>query len=143
MYFARLLSAFLGIGSAPLASATCPLLDLVEYQGKHYALAQDTSPPRSVKLSEWTLRLPPCSAPGQGRASYRIEDSQVFLVGYRGCSSTLGVAEALGITESKLPAHWLSGRINVALGSCFGGWDPANEWFTVEQGRLIEFVSKP
>ena len=126
--------------STNTAIATCPLLDVIEYQGKTYGLATYTNPPGSSKVSAWIKRLPPCSAPGQGRASYRIDGDKVFLVKFWSCGSELTVSDAYEQSEPKLFASWLTGKLDVALGSCNGGWDPAKESFVVKSGELIEFV---
>lgn len=129
--------------SSNVAMATCPLLDLVEYQGKTYPLAQYTNPPSSPKVSSWIRGLPWCSAPGQGRAVYRVDGDKVFLVKFRGCGSELNVSDAYEQSESKMPASWLTGKLDVALGNCIGGWDPAKESFVVRSGELVEFVKVP
>lgn len=125
------------------AMATCPLLDLVEYKGKTYPLAIETNPPPSQRLSEWRFSLLSCSAPGQGRPVYRIEGDQVFLLKFRGCGAELSVAEAYERSEKQRLATWLNGTLDVALGKCTGGWDPAKESFVVEQGRFVRFVERP
>lgn len=125
------------------AMATCPLLDLMVYNGKDYPLAGYTKPPRNQKIDEWVSALPSCSAPGQGRAIYEIDGKTIFLVKFRSCSSELNVSDAYGTTELKIPAKWLDGKFDVALGSCHGGWDPAKESFIVKEGALVEFLKTP
>jgi hypothetical protein len=130
--------------STSTAIATCPLLDVIEYQGKTYSLATYTNPPGSSKVSAWIRGLSPhCSARGQGRASYRIDGNKVFLVKFWGCGSELTVSDAYGQSEPKLFASWLTGKLDVALGNCHGGWDPAKESFVVKNGDLAEFVKVP
>jgi hypothetical protein len=121
------------------AFATCPLLDTIEYRGKAYPLAKWTNAPHNEKVNEWIKSLPLCSAMGQGRAVYRIEDDKVFLIMFSGCGPKLSVSEAFSQPEPVTLATWLNGRIDVARGSCMGGWDPAAEYFVVENGRLVEF----
>ena len=125
------------------AIATCPLLDLVVYQGKNYPLAGYTKPPRNRKIEEWVSTLPSCSAPGQGRAVYEIDGKNIFLVKFRSCSSELSVTDAYGTVGLKIPAEWLDGKFDVALGSCHGGWDRAKESFIVKEGALVEFLKTP
>jgi hypothetical protein len=125
------------------ANATCPLLDTVEYEGKVFALAHWTNAPVNGKVNEWRRALPHCSAMGQGRAVYRIENGEIFLTMFRGCSATLSVSEAYSQPEPKILATWLSGRLDVARGPCTGGWDHAKEYFRVREGRLLEFVQSP
>lgn len=121
------------------ASATCPLLDTIEHQGKVYPLASWTNAPHNKKVSEWIENLPQCSAIGQGRAAYRVEDGKVFLIEFYGCGSKLSASAAFSQSEPTVMAIWLTGKIDVARGRCTGGWDPATEYFVVENGRLIEF----
>ena len=121
------------------AFATCPLLDTIEYQGEKYGLATWTITPSNEKVREWIAHLPWCSAPGQGRAVYRVESGQVFLTAFRGCGSTLPVSDAFSQSGPRTLATWLNGKFDVAKGNCMGGWDPATEWFVVEKGSLIEF----
>jgi hypothetical protein len=139
----RLLTSVMICLSASAALATCPLLDNIEYRGKVYSLARYTNPPFSQKAMEWVRSLPPCSAIGQGRAFYRIDGDKVFLTKYTGCASALSVADAFEQQEPQLLATWLSGKIDVALGRCNGGWDPAKESFVIENGKLIEFIKLP
>jgi len=128
------------ISVANSALATCPQLDTVEHEGKVYSLARYTSPPYSQKVDDWVNNLPWCSAPGHGRAGYRVEGNQIFLVKFSGCIATLSVSDAFSQLEPKKLATWLNGKLDVALGNCNGGWDPAKEYFIVNQGTLIEFV---
>ena len=139
MFKVRSLALLVGIFSGEFATATCPMLDIMEYQGRIYSLARYTSPPSSSKVDDWMRGLPSCSASGQGRASYRVEGEQVFLVEFFGCGTKLSASEAYGTSESRVFASWLSGKMDVALGSCNGGWDPAKEAFVLEQGKLVEF----
>ena len=119
--------------------ATCPLLDLIEHQGKTYGLAQWTYTPSNEKVSNWIRNLPWCSAIGQGRAVYSVKEGKVFLVKFRGCGSELPVSEAFSQAEPTLLAIWLTGKIDVAKGNCNGGWDPATEYFVVDKGQLVKF----
>lgn len=139
----RLCLLLLSICFTGQAMATCPLLDVVKYEGETYPLAKYTSPPWNRKIGDWVRALPGCSAPGQGRAGYQIEGNRVFLVEFWGCGSKLSVADAYEIPESKVLATWADGKIDVARGRCHGGWDPAKESFIVKEGVLVEFVKLP
>ncbi len=142
--FKRRLLAFLVITcSTNFAIATCPLLDLMDYQGETYRLARYTNPPWNPKVSAWARDLPQCSAPGQGRAHYRVDGDKVFLVKFWGCGAELSVSDAFGQSDSKMLASWLTGKLDVALGNCNGGWDPAKESFVVKSGELTEFMRVP
>lgn len=143
MFNVRLCLFLVSICSAGGASATCPLRDLVMYQGKTYPLASYTSPPWNRKIADWVATLPQCSAPGQGRPVYQIEGKEVFLVNFRGCSSELSASDAYGTSASRILATWIDGRIDIDQGSCHGGWDLAKQWLIVNKGALVEFVEVP
>ena len=121
------------------AFATCPLLDTIEYRGKTYPLAKWTNAPQNEKVRDWINKLPSCSAIGQGRAVYRVEGDKILLMMFRGCGAELSVSEAFSQSGPVTLATWLTGKIDVARGRCMGGWDPATEYFIVENGRLVKF----
>lgn len=133
-----LLVAFFATASA---NATCPLLDVVVYEGKSFPLASYTSPPSTEKISSWVRGLPECSASGQGRAVYRVDGKEIFLEKFGGCGVELSALDAYGRAE--VPAVWLNGKFDVARGNCNGGWDPAKESFVAERGQLLQFLKTP
>jgi hypothetical protein len=121
--------------------ATCPLLDIIEYQGKSYPLALETEPPVNETIRQWVRGIGHCSAINQGRPIYSLINNQVILRAYRGCAAELSVLAAFPDDSHPVLASWLNGKIPVARGSCYGGWEPATQVFVIEHGKLIEFIS--
>jgi hypothetical protein len=120
------------------ASATCPLFDRIEHEGKSLVIPTDTVFPRSLEYSKWVSGLSRCSAGNQGRPRYRVDGNSIRLVEFYGCSSRAKPAEVYpGAAEQQPLAVWLNGEIVAYSSYCEPVPTPKITRFAIRRGIIV------